>query len=334
MITAWEDRFTAGVVKLWNKQAVRDGYKSLTEDDFTALFLLSPYFDREAAFVLVDQDQEWDQQEQKREHVQVLGFACGCTGDDLPLGERAGYITCIILAESVQTDESYRMMIGAIERRFQQRGKQRADFLFFNPMKLPWLIPGTDEHEHNNAPGVPEGSRLHEFLLRYGYVERALECGMYLPLGAFSIPEEIRGKESKAAAEGYRVELFDSVKHSGLEQMLAGLDNPLWQEQIPRYAADGVPVMIAAYQGKAAGFAGPIIREPSGRAFFIGIGVHPQHEGHGLGSILFFKMCEAFQQAGAEYISLFTGSENPAKRIYERAGFQTVKRFAIMRREF
>lgn len=64
------------------------------------------------------------------------------------------------------------------------------------------------------------------------------------------------------------------------------------------------------------------------------IGVHPEHEGHGLGTILFFKLCEAFKAIGTDYMSLYTGSTNPAIRIYEKAGFRTVKRFSIMRREF
>ncbi|WP_332310194.1 GNAT family N-acetyltransferase [Paenibacillus sp. P22] len=62
-------------------------------------------------------------------------------------------------------------------------------------------------------------------------------------------------------------------------------------------------------------------------------GVEPSHEGHGLGTILFFRLCEAFRSAGAEYMSLYTGSGNPALRIYEKAGFRTVKEFAVMRKE-
>jgi ribosomal protein S18 acetylase RimI-like enzyme len=130
------------------------------------------------------------------------------------------------------------------------------------------------------------------------------------------------------------VELFDSDKHSGVEEMLAVFDNPLWEREIGRCTANRVPVVIAAYEGKTVGFAGPVIRQDNGRGFFAGIGVHPEHEGHGLGSILFFKLCEAFQNIQTEYMSLYTGSSNPAIRIYEKAGFRTVKQFAVMRKEF
>jgi ribosomal protein S18 acetylase RimI-like enzyme len=321
MIMSWDNQYIHGVIALWNKEAVKDGYKELTEISFADIFLSSPYFDRETAFVLLESDQ-------------VKGFACGCTGDDLPLGKVAGYITCIVLSGECKTNDNYRLMLDALENRFQNLGKMQADILFFNPIMLPWYIPDTPKHEHNNAPGVPVDSALYSFLLSQGYIERAQECAMYLNLSHFSIPEDIRAKEAKAVTEHYRVELFDSEKHRGVEEMLTGFDNPLWQKQIPQYAADRVPLVIAAYEGKVVGFAGPVIRQDNGRAFFAGIGVHPDHEGHGLGSVLFFRLCEAFQNIQTEYMSLFTGHANPAIRIYEKAGFKQVKRFAVMRREF
>lgn len=321
MLVTWDNKYLSETIDLWNRSAVHDGYKELTEQLFTDIFLSNPYFDLRTTFVLIEENR-------------VKGFACGCTGDDLPLGLVAGYVTCIVLDPEAQTDDRYAQLLTALEQRFQSLGKKQAEFLFFNPMLLPWYIPGTPKHEHNNAPGVPVGSKLHAFLLRYGYMERAQECGMYLPLGNFSIPEDIRVKEQKAAQEGYRVGLFDPARHAGVEEMLDGLDNPLWRKQVPEYIASSTPILLADHQGRAAGFAGPVIRQDNGRGFFIGIGVHPAHEGHGLGSLLFFKLCEAFRDAGTEYMSLFTGTTNPAMRIYEKAGFKTVKPFAIMRREF
>jgi ribosomal protein S18 acetylase RimI-like enzyme len=321
MIVAWDNQYIHEVIALWNSEAVKDGYKELTEQSFADIFLYSPYFDKETTFVLLESDQ-------------VKGFACGCTGDDIPLGNVAGYITCIVLSSDYQSNENYKLLLDALEHRFQALGKKQADILFFNPMLLTWYIPETPKHEHNNAPGVPVESRLYSFLLTDGFIEREKECAMYLNLSQFSIPEDIRAKEAKAVTDGYRVELFDSEKHSGIVEMLTGFDNPLWAKQIPQYVADGVPLVIAAHEGKVVGFAGPVIRQHNGRAFFAGIGVHPDHEGHGLGSILFFKLCEAFQNIQTEYMSLFTGQANPAIRIYEKAGFKKVKQFAIMRREF
>jgi len=321
MIHTWDEKYTQAVIDLWNQEAVKDGYKELTEQSFHHIFASSPYFDTQNTFVLI-------------EDGRVTGFACGCTGDDLPLGQTAGYVTCIVLEQASRTDEHYRELLHAIEGRFRELGKKQADVLFFNPMMLPWYIPDTPRHEHNNAPGVPAGSSLHSFLLSEGYAERARECAMYLNLEQFSMPEEIREKERKAAAEGYRVELFDASKHEGVAAMLQGLNNPLWEKEIGRCTSDGTPVVVAAHGQQVVGFAGPVIRQDNGRGYFAGIGVHPEHEGHGLGTILFFKLCEAFKAIGTDYMSLYTGSTNPAIRIYEKAGFRTVKQFSVMRREF
>lgn len=321
MLVTWDSRYGEGVIALWNVEAVREGYKELAADSFNDIFLSSPYFDAANAFVLLD------------EAEQVQGFACGCTGDDLPFGDIAGYITCIVLSRKYSSDELYKQLLDAVEQRFRELGKKQADILFFNPMKLPWYIPNTPQHEHNNAPGVPAGSELHQFLLRQGYIERAVQQAMYLPLADFESPKQIVDKERAAAADGYTVGLYDRERHGGIATMLGELNNPLWLKEIGQAAADGVPVVIAAHQGQAVGFAGPVIRQKNGRGYFTGIGVCPQHEGHGLGTILFFKLCEAFRSIGTEYMSLFTGSTNPALRIYEKAGFQTVKLFSILRRE-
>lgn len=321
MINTWDEKYAQAVIDLWNKEAVKDGYKELTEQTFGTIFASNPYFDRKNTFVLIANDQ-------------ITGFACGCTGDDLPLGQIAGYITCIVLDENSQTDENYKQLLDALENRFQELGKKQSDVLFFNPMMLPWYIPDTPKHEHNNAPGVPVDSRLHSFLQQEGYVERAKECAMYLNLDRFLMPDEIRQKEAKASTSGYSVELFDKAKHEGVAAMLQGLNNPLWEKEIGKCTSDGTPVVVAAHGRQVVGFAGPVIRQDNGRGYFAGIGVHPEHEGHGLGTILFFKLCEAFQSIGTDYMSLYTGLTNPAIRIYEKAGFQTVKQFAIMRREF
>lgn len=323
MLSTWKDEVLGDVIGLWNREAVREGYKEMTEESFRRVFLSSPYFDSANAFVWTD-----------GEDGSVQGFACGCTGDDLPLGAEAGYVTCVFLEGEARTDENYAILLDAIEARFRELGKKQAEVLFFNPMMLPWYIPDTPKHEHNNAPGVPEGSGLHRVLLNRGYVQRAVQHAMYFPLDGFAIPEEIRGKEDKARSEGYTAALHDPERVRGVEPMLDALGNPLWSREISQSVAAGIPVVMADFRGEAVGFAGPVIRQESGRGYFAGIGVRPEHEGHGLGSILFFKLCEAFRNIGTEYMSLYTGSTNPAIKIYEKAGFRTVKKFAILRKEF
>lgn len=319
MISKFENRYIDGIIELWNRVAVKDGYKELTGKSFGDIFLNNKYFKADNTFIL-DADG-------------VKGFACGCTGEDLPLEDKSGYITCIFLDPEHRNTDNFKTLLGCLEDSFRVSGKKQSEILFFNPMMLPWYIPGTPGHEHNNAPGAFIDSYFHKNLMDSGYMERARECAMYLDLSQFKMPESVLSKEKAAAGAGYEVTLFDSARHTGVEEMLKGFDNLLWQREIKECTEKGIPVVIAAKNGKAVGFAGPVIRQESGRGYFAGIGVHPEHEGHGLGSILFFKLCEAFIGVGAGYMSLYTGSENPAINIYKKAGFVTVKEFAVMRKE-
>ncbi len=319
MIIPFEKHHTKKVIQLWNTAAVTDGYKPMTPEAFDSIFTKSPYFSTETAFVL-DTDE-------------ICGFACGLTGEDLPLGAESGYITCVVLSPSCQTAENYNGFLNLIEEAFRRRGKRRSEILFFNPMMLPWYIPGTPLHEHNNAPGVPVDSHFYTALLANGYVERTREQAMYLNLEHFAMPSEAVAREASAAASGYEVALFDPSRYNGVSEMLEGLGNPLWQKEITECTEKGIPVVVGAYEGKTVGFAGPVIRQESGRGYFTGIGVHPHHEGHGLGSLLFFKLCQAFKDVGAGYMSLYTGTTNPAAKIYLKAGFRAVREFAVMRKE-
>ncbi len=319
MFYTYKEEYKEGIIRLWNSRAVKFGYKELDSEAFHNIFTGSVYFNGEQTFVMV-------------EDGEVAGFACGCMGEDLPLGKTSGYITCIILKEEFETSELYTQLLKMIEDTFRKAGKTQSEILFFNPMMLPWYIKNTDRHEHNNAPGVFKDSRFYEELLSNGYILRATEHAMYLNLSEFSIPQAILDKEEKAAKEGYEVCLFNKERHHHVAEMLAKLDNPLWEKEITRCTKEGTPVVIAAKAGEVVGFAGPMIRQENGRGYFTGIGVVKEHEGHGLGTILFYKLCEEEKKVGAEYMSLYTGSDNPAGRIYLQAGFRTVQEFAVMRK--
>lgn len=319
MISRYQLTDMEEVISLWNLAAVKVGYKEMDSASFTTIIAKNKYFSAEYAYVM-------------REENEVVGFACGCVGDDLPLGNTSGYLTCILLKEQYETSENYRLLMNKLEEAFIDAGKIQSEILFFNPMMLPWYIKGTDHHEHNNAPGIFKSSRLYQELLQYDYEERATECAMYLNLSEFTIPQKILNKEETANANGYEVVLFDKKRHHDLETMLKKLDNPLWEKEIQEAAEEDKPFLVAAYDGRTVGFAGPIHRQESGRGYFTGIGVNKEHEGHGLGTILFYKLCKEERKVGADYMSLYTGASNPAAKIYLQAGFETVEEFAVMRK--
>ncbi len=319
MIDSYKEQYLDGIITLWNRVAVKIGYKDLDILSFSRLFLNNPYFSPDKTFVMT-------------EGGKVTGFACGCVGEDLPLGENSGYITCVILDEDYEDACRYRILLHRLEETFIKTGKIRSEVLFFNPIMLPWYIKGATRREHNNAPGVFKSSRLYREMLKDGYVERTTEHAMYLDLEHFHIPEVILGKEKKIQAEGYEVVFFNNNRHCQVKEMLSKLSNPLWEKEILRCIKDGVPVLVAARQNRVVGFAGPVIKQENKRGYFTGIGVIKEEEGHGLGTLLFYKLCDEEKKAGAEYMSLFTGADNKAGKIYEQAGFKVVEKFGVMRK--
>src|SRR5690606_16536842 len=168
-IRPFEIRDTKQVVALWNEEATKYDYKSFTEETFTSTFIQQRYFDANCIWVGYNDSG-------------ILAFAAGCTGEDLPLGDVAGYIT-IAIGQSQVGDKEYHELVEMIEQRFVELGKKQAEVLFFNPVKLIWNMPSQPQHEHNNAPGIDPKLPLYRILRERGYNDRATQCGMYLPLG-------------------------------------------------------------------------------------------------------------------------------------------------------
>lgn len=304
------------ILQLWNSSAVRQGFIPADKKLLDSMLLKHPYFSKAHAFLLKDNNE-------------ICGFICGCVGDDLPKGGERGYFTCLLLAEGAENATNAAVLLDALEESFRAKGKLYCVSNFFNPMHLPWIIPDTQFHQHNNAPGIATDLPLHSWMLNQGYSAAAQECAMYLDLAAFELPSSVRGRQEKAAAMGYAVDWYDKARHHGLSEMVADMGSPVWNKEIPD-AAERINMLVAVRDGEVVGFAGPVYPEPSGRGYFAGIAVSPAHEGKGLGTLLFLRLCYEERQAGAQYMSLFTGSDNPALKIYENAGFTTKRRFSIM----
>ena len=92
--------------------------------------------------------------------------------------------------------------------------------------------------------------------------------------------------------------------------------------------------LIVALDGNLViGFTGPIYKQSSGRGYFAGIGIHSKYRGRGIGTLLFSRLCMGFKEIGVDYMTLFTGKNNPARNIYERENFKIVRSWANMRKE-
>lgn len=320
MIRCYLPSDAPSLLHLWNTAGVRDGYAPVEEPKFRRLLLDHPEFSPGFTFVL---EQEGT----------VLGFVNGCAGDHIADGSPLGYISCLILADFANTEENTALLLDALEAAFRKAGRTHSTVSYFNPIRLPWVIPGTPGHQHNNAPGAAVELPLYGRMLALGYRETDRECAMHYDLSHHVTPDWVEEKAAKMAANGYTVARYDTARHTGLEEMVESLHNSIWSAEIPAAGKDGLDLLVGLKGNVCAGFTGPVWPEDTGRGYFAGIAVAPAYEGNGLGTLLFYRLLQREKEAGSRYMSLFTGIDNHARFIYLRAGFEIVRTFAILLKE-
>jgi len=307
------------LLEFWNLHAVKQGYKELTQDTLKSQIISHVNFNPENAFFLLADEK-------------IKGFVCICIDNGIPYGDIAAYVTCMIFSTKYDTEENIEEALIICEKKAIEAGRTRLDFSFFNPMRLSWYMEDTEKHEHNNRPGVLVGSNLYKVLLRNGYKIHSRECSMHMDLTNYQMPEVMKQRELKLKEEGYTIDYYSSNPVKNIDVFLDRLNNPMWSSEIPQCVEKNLPIFFVEKDGNAVGFTGPTIREESGRGYFAGIAVDKDHEGKGIGTFLFHKLCLGFQNVGVTYMTLFTGKNNKALEIYKKVGFTVQEEFATMRK--
>jgi len=305
------------LLQLWNTAGVKMGFAPLSEEKFRRLLLEHPEFSPDYTFVLEDSGR-------------ILGFVNGCTGDHIPGGDVRGFVSCLILSEEADTQDNTLLLLSALEDAFRKAGRTQATATYFNPIRLPWIIPGTGTHQHNNAPGIAIDLPLYRRMTAHGYQEVDREIAMYYDLSQFETPHWIEEKAARMADRGYTVARYDASRHTGLDEMIESLNNSMWSAEIPAAGRAGMDLLVGLQGNICAGFTGPVYPEDTGRGYFAGIAVGPEFEKNGLGTLLFYRLLKREKEVGSRYMSLFTGEGNHAKQIYLGAGFRIVRTFSVM----
>jgi ribosomal protein S18 acetylase RimI-like enzyme len=205
--------------------------------------------------------------------------------------------------------------------------------VFYNNIHLPWYIPHTPHHEHPNAPGVDLDSKAYHFFLSQGYECYAIQYAYYKSLEHSTRHPHYEEHIIELQKDHISIEFFNQKIHVGLATLFDYLKNPTWRDEIIEAIDANRPVLIASHHNMVIGFAGPLDVEPSKRGYFAGIGINPNYRNKGIGKALFSSLCFHLKNMGADYMSLFTGSNNPAKRIYQDEGFSHIKSWGNMKKD-
>lgn len=244
----------AEVLRLWNTAGAQTmGYAPQSAEGLDALLLRHPDFSEKHSFVLTDADGVT--RPRQRRH----------RGRDAQ-GRVRGYFSCLLLDPAADSDENTALLLAALEDSFRAAGKSVAAVTCFNPVRLPWIIPSTDGHQHNNMPGIPTDTALYRRMLALGWVEATTEQAMHLDLSGFQYPEKMREKERKMAENGYFVDWYREGVHQGVDEMVESLNNSMWSEEIPPAAHNGMRLLVGLEGNTVAGFTGPVYPEPTDAA--------------------------------------------------------------------
>ena len=324
-IKKFETTHIEEVVALWNNSVPSEAiYKPFTKESFIHKFINNPYFTFEGTFVA-----ELD--------GKIVGFANGlCKNDDKAPDQTPGYVTCVAVDKPYQRQGIGSKLLMAVESYLKEQGKVVIRLLFFNPINLEWIVPNTIDHDHPNAPAVPFNSPFYFLLMANGYnVGGQQQDAYHLNITDYELPKKVVDKNNENAKDGYTIEVYDANKHFGFKELFEALHNPGWYEATMNNLAKETPdpMLVVQKDGEILGWTGPLFVQESGRGYFAGIGVHPNTQGRGLGKSLFCQLVYQSKLNGARFMTLFTGSENPARNIYLYAGFKIVQSFAILKKD-
>ncbi len=298
-------------------------FKEMSFDEFKGHLINSSAFQPEGTFVAFDGDK-------------MVGFVAATVRDDNP--KTSGYISTIIVDKNYRRQGIGGKLLELAENYIKEKGKASVRFVFLSGVNWPWYIPHTDKHMHPGMPAVRMNSDFYLFLYHHDYAVNSIHEGFHLPLSEYELPKAVVEKMEKNKERGLFVELYDPNKHYGVEEFCQKIEesNAGFARSI-RYnlnRPDPRPWLCANENGRMVGWTGAMWNEESGRGHFDGIIVDEDIRGAGLGKALFCYLCYQSKLNGAQYMTFFTGLDNPARYIYLSAGFKIAQSFADMKKVF
>ncbi len=282
----------------------------------------------------------------------LIGLASGCV---VP-SKNAGYLSYICVDAAFRRRGIASALCDKLEGSlFSQPSVEKIEAVFHNPVHLPWYIPNTDGDWHPCLPGVDRQSGVYSLLKKRGWIEFATQNSYYRKMADYADKQNIADARERLLGEGIELTLFDGSRHYGLPELFDNIGNLGWKANVLSHLDRPIVVAVDLNTRDAEGralvvsYTGPLSKENNPaylagldttnrtRGGFCGIGTRTEYRGRGIGKPVFCSMCAQHRdgiggESGADFMSLYTGTENPARKIYESAGFSVVRTFADMRK--
>ncbi len=313
----FKKEYTKDCIAIWNSYANGEDtvFKPLDEASFNEMFV------KEHSYVTVS--------DVKTDENGVLGFGFA---NYAGVGSNVAYITYIGVRKDSTEKGVGSAILAALEEKLVRENPalEKIELVFYNPCQISWYIPNAAPHDHPGAPGVDMATKAYKFFANRGYADYAIQNGYYLNLSDYSYPTDVVERMEKLKEKGIEICYYDNDRNYGFPEFFDNIKNEGWRKSV--LARLDEDIVIASDGGKVVGYTGPLSVSKEGRGMFCGIGVHTEYRQHGIGKLLFASLCKGLSEKGAGYMSLFTGTTNPARKIYEGAGFNIVRTFADMRK--
>ena len=331
----------SSAVAIWN-DCIRRGevlYTPMTEQSFERTFFSREGCEPDCFLVAEDAGR-------------LRGFIHGVPPESFRGGKPGNAYLTVILVDAASRGQGIgKVLLDALCERMKARDAETLFISSINPVNLSWIIPDTPGHDHNNMPGLDEGCAGVGFFLQAGFERRYREVAMYIDLSGYRMRPNIPILREKLRGEGIVTGAYDSAWHCGFDRLCDRVGSEYWRDVLrteiaaweagtpnadSRFWADGIQpcgprtLLTATHEGEIVSFTGPVDLQKSGRGWFTGICTDPEYGRRGIATVLFNLLLQAFQEEGAQFATLFTGMDNPARHIYEGAGMRPAREFTLM----
>lgn len=293
----------SALVVFWNGTMAAD---PINEQRLLHDYVLDPHFDPGGLLLATDSDE-------------LLGFALGMTArPELPSDNAVG--TGVIVGFGV-TESRRRQGIGSqllkqIEEYFRSKD---VSTIQVGPWVPPYLAPGVDESAYAGSV---------ELLEAHGFVAGARPVSMRALLTGYVPSADVPEIANRLAAEA--VTIRPAVADDSTELIAFAIAQfPHWESYVRGalrsvVAAKGEATLhIALDGGSVIGFA-----MTNGERFGP-FGVNGDYRGRGIGAVLLSRALCAMRAANV-HLAYFLWTSDQTARLYNRHGFEIVRRFTMM----